>query len=213
MKTDKTRKKYVKKAEHRAVENGFEGRLTNGIHYIPDFKLKEIRKKSKIKGILPRRKFLIENGDQTLYQYSVQSTTRHFFQHIPRDGYTKLSEWLRVAKDLAKRNGGVLPSYTWLKEHKYFGLIWALGAHPEDFGDLEQETYHRSLDQWVELAEELESKHGYLPSCTWLLDNGYRAPYMYYVIFSILEASALKKMMPGARLQCAHELSNTSKHF
>ncbi|MGA2255137.1 MAG: DEAD/DEAH box helicase [Thermoguttaceae bacterium] len=85
--------------------------------------------------------------------------------------------WALVAEDLAKENGGLLPSYVVLAEKGLHGLIRAMHEHPKLFGHLKQDRERTRAKEWLDVANELMEKYGEIPSCAWLDKNGHRGLY------------------------------------
>jgi superfamily II DNA or RNA helicase len=87
-----------------------------------------------------------------------------------------VEEWVSVAEQLTKDNGGKLPLPSWLKKHGYGGLPQVMRKSPELFAHLTQEeNKFTSVEEWVRVAEELAAHNGgRLPSKKWLRTNGYR---------------------------------------
>jgi hypothetical protein len=100
---------------------------------------------------------------------------------MPRKGdrpKPKLHIAVLMAEALAARNGGVLPSMTYLFVNEYKQVASAIYRHPDAFVHIKQESLyaHRkySASGWVKEAEELAAENGgLLPSSKWLIGNGY----------------------------------------
>ena len=85
-----------------------------------------------------------------------------------------IAEWVRVAEDLAKENGGPLPNVYWLQSKGYVALDGAMRRNPEAFAHLKQEVKYKTVEEHVIVAEALAKKNGgVIPSTHWLRNNGY----------------------------------------
>jgi len=116
-------------------------------------------------GVLPSVTWLKVNGHAGLYQY--MRAHPHAFNHIKqhRLGVRTPDEKVRkrrvaLAKRLARGNGGILPTVTWLASHGYSGLLSYIGKYPEFFQDIPRETHNKSPEEHVAAAEALARKYG-----------------------------------------------------
>jgi hypothetical protein len=122
-------------------------------------------------GILPRRKWLLKNK-----YYGLLHAVKRYpdeFAHIKQGRKHKtIEEWVLIAEKIAKENGGILPNPKWLQNNKYGGLYEAMKRYPDEFSHIKQKRKHRTIEEWVEIAEKLvKDNDGILPNCTWLREN------------------------------------------
>lgn len=85
-----------------------------------------------------------------------------------------LAETVRLAEEITKSNGGMLPSRTWLDANGFSGIVACRFKYPEAFAHINQKRKIRTLAENVEIAEKLAEEHGgMLPFPVWLEANGY----------------------------------------
>jgi hypothetical protein len=127
-------------------------------------------------GILPSVTWLKKNGHTGLYQYmrAHPYAFAHMKQH--RRGVRSHDEKVKerqvaLAKKLARKNGGTLPSVTWLTENDYSGLLSYIWKHPEFFEDIQREVHNRTPQEHVEAAENLARKYGGRLPGSWKIVN------------------------------------------
>lgn len=129
------------------------------------------KKYGKIKGC----NWLLKNGYNSLYSY-MNRYPKSFshIQHVQKEGNT-LDEWIKISEKLAKKNNGLLPSSSWLKNNGYYGLPQCIRKNPEKFNHIKQEYKGgKKVDEWVKVAEKLaKENNGILPYSLWLKNNGY----------------------------------------
>lgn len=126
----------------------------------------------KNKGVLP--------GSYTLAKMELyglrKALERHpeLFEHIERHPTKEEQTRERVeeAEQLQKMHGYV-PHCTWLKNNGYQALYRSILRHPEKFDHLTLTTMHRTVEQWVEVAEELADENSVMPTADWMNQNGY----------------------------------------
>ena len=99
------------------------------------------------------------------------------FAHIPqrRRNHT-VKQWISIARELARKNGGFLPSTNHLRKAGYSGLVYAMSAHRRVFPKIRQARNHPpepTIREWHAIAKKLEQARGRLPNQDWLLANGY----------------------------------------
>ena len=124
-------------------------------------------------GIFPSRTWIRRNGYSGLSRMMLKHPEK--FSHInQRKRITRiLKEWIPIAEKLAKENGGILPSYAWLKKNKYTGLCEFIRKYPESFSHIKQDKRVKNLEEWIQIAERLaKENNGILPSQTFLTGNG-----------------------------------------
>ena len=128
----------------------------------------------KNRGILPTAAWIQRNG----YYGLAIALRKHpkLFAHLSQEfkGGKKADEWLPIAKQLARENGGKLPCRQWLVDNGYHGLYQMLAKFPKLFKHLEIERKTRPAKDWVPVAEKLAKENGdTLPHYKWLTKNGY----------------------------------------
>lgn len=124
------------------------------------------------KGILPCSSWLRTHGHGTLDR--AIRDNRKLFSHINQEwkGKRSLESWKKLARNLAKDNGGKLPTATWLLTHNFAGLYSLILKHPRIFGSIErQRNKYTRIAHWVQIAEALATKNGILPPSGWLHKN------------------------------------------
>jgi hypothetical protein len=85
-----------------------------------------------------------------------------------------VDEWVKIAEELAKEHGGVLPNQKWLRENGYDGLVSAFRSHPERFAHIKREKLNKNVNEQIIEAEKLAREHdGVLPSREWLCRHGH----------------------------------------
>jgi hypothetical protein len=126
-----------------------------------------------MKMLLPGAKWLERNGYSGLTQ--VLRARPELFAHIPKDTHYKtLSEWVGVAEQLAKTQGGTLPSIGSLQLNGYGGLASVIRNNRYAFQHLTLEVKRRLPQAWVSIADELARRHdGTLPNMQHLRNTGY----------------------------------------
>ncbi len=125
-------------------------------------------------GKLPCQTWLQKNGWGALA--AAVKYHPEYFDHIEQEfkGGKSIDEHVLDAERLAKSNNGKLPNQSWLKNNGYCGLQVAIRNHPERFAHIEQEVKkavyreQKTIDEWVQYAEELVVEHGKLPNTGWL---------------------------------------------
>ena len=126
-------------------------------------------------GLLPCYSWLIKNGYCRIYP-SIKNYPEKF-SHIKQEHKHKtVEEKVKIAEDLAKKNNGILPSYSWLQKNGYNRIIATIYQYPEKFSHIEQEhkQIRKPIKEHVKLAEKLAKEHdGILYSGSWLNKNGY----------------------------------------
>lgn len=134
-------------------------------------------------GTLPSLWELEKNGHDALAD--AMRRRPELFAHIPRaigkkEGKNRgkkgrpPEEWVPVAEELARENGGMLPHGKWLQKNKYQALYRAVHFYPELFAHIPQQKKERgnSPEEWVPVAEELAKQNsGVLQSAFWLRKN------------------------------------------
>ena len=127
------------------------------------------------KNILPSVGELLNTGYGSLV--AIMSKYPEKFKHIEQNQQRlKRSQIIQLAEKLAKENGGILPSPTWLNDNGYNRIVVCMYKHTELFKHIKQERHRkrRSIEENIEIANSLARKHkGKLPSHIWLLKNGY----------------------------------------
>lgn len=120
-------------------------------------------------GILPAGTWLKKNNTG-LYCSLLQHPEK--FAHIPRPRpKTKCHKWVSVAEELAKKNGGVVPT---LRRNEYGALYEMMYRRPEEFKHLKRTKFFKTVAERVAVAEGLADKNGgVLPNVGWLTTNGY----------------------------------------
>ena len=85
-----------------------------------------------------------------------------------------IEKHIKIAEDIAKKNHGLLPCYSWLIDNGYGRIYPSLKNFPEKFSHIKQEHKSKTVEEKVKIAEQLAKKnHGILPSYFWLKKNGY----------------------------------------
>lgn len=131
----------------------------------------------KHKGILPSPRWLCTHGLSGLQVALLKHPQS--FDHIQKKHRSQvvktLEDWVEVARDLARKNGGQLPPILHIKEKlKLHGLVSAIQRFPEKFRGIKREFILRRPEHWIKPAKQLIRKHGgKLPGPGWLRDNGY----------------------------------------
>jgi hypothetical protein len=126
-----------------------------------------------MKMLLPKTRWLERNGYHGLLH--AMRTQPHLFEHIKqeKEGLTP-EQWVPVAEQLARNNGGVLPHYASLVRAGVSGLTGAMRRKPELFSHILQAKKSHTLREHVLLAETLASSNvGQLQNQRWLLKNGH----------------------------------------
>lgn len=129
-----------------------------------------------VRGLLPTKNTLVKSGYYALVQAAQKypEKFRGLRFKVVKTGKGP-HEWLKIAKRLAKGNGGQLPIKKWLADHGYSALLAQMIAHPEVFVHLKQEKHvTRTPQQHVAAARKLEKEHGKVPEYVWLIKNGFR---------------------------------------
>jgi len=126
-------------------------------------------------GYFPQCTWLRKNGFQSLYQMSRLHPDKFAKFPLPPRKYRHLEDWVGIAKDLAKKNNGKLPTVSWLIENKLGMLCRQMQKNPEAFSLITQERNFRRPLEWVVVAEKLSDKHKGLPNTYWLQKQGYKA--------------------------------------
>jgi hypothetical protein len=123
-----------------------------------------------------------------------------------------VGEWVAIAEKLAKKNGGALPTCSWLKSHGYSGLKYSLMAHPQSFKHIKRAPRrNHTAEEWVPIAEEVAKKNGgILPCPTWLFKNQ-NALYLCLIkhrkLFKHIKQETLHANKLAANLKLAEELA------
>jgi hypothetical protein len=80
-------------------------------------------------------------------------------------------EWVKIAEQLAKENGGYLPKVSYLQKG-YSGLDTCMRTYPELFKHIKQYRRGKTSKEWVRIAENLaKDNNGILPNVGWLIKN------------------------------------------
>jgi len=122
------------------------------------------------------------------HKYNLSALVRCMAEYPEKFAYIKQEskkgkdpeEWVPIAEKIAKDNGGKLPINYKLVKMGYLSLSQWLKKKPELFSHIPQEVCRepvkkrRLLEEWIEIAEELEKNHGELPNYAWLRKNGYK---------------------------------------
>ena len=86
-------------------------------------------------GVLPHVQWLLDHGYDALYRQMQRNPKR--FVHIKHKkaarGKYKSVKWLETAEQLARENGGLLPTPTWLLDNGYKALYAYIKANPDLF--------------------------------------------------------------------------------
>jgi len=122
---------------------------------------------------LPYGKWLEKNG----YSGLCAAMRKHpeLFSHLKQENRKgKIPEdRVEEAERLASENGGKLPYGKWLLDNGYSELAAAMRRRPELFSHLKQENRKgKSLEGWVQVAEELAEEHDGLPCGNRLRKSG-----------------------------------------
>jgi hypothetical protein len=135
--------------------------------------------RERAKGVLPAPVWLLNNGYVALRAYMLKHP--ELFFHILQNKKIKTpEEWVKAAEELAEENEGVLPHLQWLRSNGYASLRSCMRNHPEKFKHIKQNKIHRTIEQWVKIADRLTEEHGgLLPLPGWLFENGYQRLYVY----------------------------------
>jgi len=122
-------------------------------------------------GKLQNPKWLTKNGYSGLYD--AMRKQPELFKHIEQESKAlSPEEWVPIAVQLAKDNGGKLINPYCLQKNGYHGLAGAIKKRPELFSHIKQDKKGRSPKEWVPIAEQLvEDNGGKLPKTTWLITN------------------------------------------
>ena len=164
-------------------------------------------------GKLPLFSWLKKNGYVSLD--SAQNRHPDLFAHIEQEdnGRKTPEEWVQIAEELAKENGGKLPSSTWLKKNGYLGLDALKPRRPDLFAHIEQESKRKTPEEWVMVAEELAKENGgKLHTHQWLTDNGHSGLsamiYKHPDLFAHIEQeSKIQRKTPEEWVPIAEELA------
>jgi hypothetical protein len=124
-------------------------------------------------GVLPNQKWLTANGHGRL-STMIQRHTK-LFAHIKQKKFSKtVEEHIADAEKLIKEYDRVLPSHKWLHEHGHSNLVNMIQKHPERFVHIKQEKLLKTIEEYIDDAENLAREHdGVLPRYRWLIGNGY----------------------------------------
>jgi hypothetical protein len=124
-------------------------------------------------GKIPPMSWLIRNQYEWLY--SRVKNHPHLFSHLDMERLTQTdTEAVATAETLTKKNGGVVPTSTWLTEHGYGALYARMRTKPELFSHLKRVNPYKTLDDYIQAAKNLAKEHGgVIPSSRWLQDNGF----------------------------------------
>ena len=124
---------------------------------------------------LPNSKWLQNYGHVGLVH--CMKAHPELFKDIRQDwlGAKPIGFYVKTAEELAKKNGGILQSKTWLVKNRYNSLIRWMKKRPEFFKHIKQEwNGGREIEEHVKTAEELAKKNnGVLKNSIWLVKNGY----------------------------------------
>ena len=153
-----TLEEYVLRAERLAAENVAEG---------------EGAKASR--GVLPTQTWLRNNGEGPLAAMIDQHPEA--FAHIKQQkgvSISQLTERLAEAERLVAEYG-YLPQASWLERHGFHKLVAARYHRPDKFQHFPKEE--NNLPKRLAEAERLVAQFGFIPSCTWLQNNGYMPLY------------------------------------
>ena len=130
----------------------------------------ELTKKNK--GVLP--------GSYTLIKMELNGLRRalerhpELFEHIKKHPTKEEQTRKRVEEAEKLQNKyGYVPHCTWLMNNGHKALYRAILRRPEKFDHLTLTTMHRTVEQWVEVAEELADGNGVMPTADWMNQNGY----------------------------------------
>lgn len=113
-------------------------------------------------GFLEHVGWLMKHGLGAL----VQSMRKHpeMFAHIaqnkPYAGRKSVQDWVRIAEQRVRDNGGLLESSGWLQSHGFNNLVQAMCKRPELFAHIKMEKAYTSGNEWVALAERLAKENG-----------------------------------------------------
>jgi hypothetical protein len=126
-------------------------------------------------GVLKNVKWVVQNGEGL---QSAMQKHPEAFAHIKQARLRKtLNEQVAVAKNLAKKNHGVLQNCAWLHQNGYYGIYLMMRKHPRAFRNIKQERKcqkSKTLEEHITAAEHLAKKNrGILPNVWWLRQNGY----------------------------------------
>lgn len=89
-------------------------------------------------GILPATSWLKNNGYSKIVQ-AKQDHPEQFSIFKQEKLYKTIDEWVLVAIDLAKENGGILPCGNWLKKNGYGGLDSSMYQNPNKFKHIKRQ--------------------------------------------------------------------------
>jgi hypothetical protein len=130
-------------------------------------------------GKLPSSMWLIHNGYSGLYVVLRNSPKlfSHLEQEKPQGHYKSNEDWVPVAEEFARKNGGKLPKAWWLCKNGYSGLYAAIKKRPELFNHIKKDA-PRTPEEYVSIAEGLARNNGgTIPKTNWLMKNGYSGLY------------------------------------
>lgn len=124
--------------------------------------------------MLPSVTWLKDNGHTGLYQYMRAHPNEfgHLKQH--RLGARSHDEEVRkrrvvLANRLAYKNGGMLPTVTWLTTHGHSGLLSYIWKHPEFFRNIQRDASKKTPQEHVAAAEALAHKNGGILPGSWTI--------------------------------------------
>ena len=130
-------------------------------------------------GKLPSVTWLRRHGHAGLYLYMRAHPKP--FQHIEQDiagrrgkrtyDHKVRDRHVAKAKALARKNGGVLPSVTWLVNHNHKSMLSYMWKHPRFFEDIPREKNKKSPEEHVKDAEDFAKKCGGALPGSWTIIN------------------------------------------
>ena len=100
--------------------------------------------------MLPKKSWLRKNGLSRISQLMKQNPEK--FVHIKqlsKKGRT-VDYWVKYAEKLTKKNGGMLPPYSLLRENNLFGLMNVLNVYPEKFSHIKREYKRKKILDKIE---------------------------------------------------------------
>lgn len=189
-------RKYLAQAEHLAEKNG---------------------------GEIPAATRLKRMGRINLYHYMLKHPDwfLHLSQEvIPTLSYRRstLKSWKTLAKQLARKNGRILPGTRQLRAMGYKALAAYIEQHPNLFEDITQEEEQTVAQIHLEKAEEIADAHGgKLPGGGAVVEEGGWALYMFIYrnlrLFSHLSGSnnGTQSRHVGKKTKSRKKVSQTTR--
>jgi superfamily II DNA or RNA helicase len=122
---------------------------------------------------IPSHSWLIKKGYGAFAQYLINHP--ELFTNLKQENFfISREKHIKTAEKLAKKNGGKVPSFTWLENNGYMPLSSYFTKHRKVFSHLKQDNSFVKKEDYVKTAEKLAKKNGgKVPNPTWLKNNGY----------------------------------------